>query len=1156
MFSRLQAWFRTVRADAVALQLIRAKEPTATLDSLRGSLCPGVVDRLLTHAWKVAKTEGTPKALTWVELAREASLIHGEAVDLAECLTLRGLLLQDLDEESPDGEHAEGTPLLDEALQCMLEALAIREKLDDQEALYLALGHVSSVYHRLGKHFLAFVYRLRYLLAISSSAEDSAALDRPVRNLTGLFWHLSDAETREASDLLLQHAGALEQLAGRTGPLARGDLFEILGVSCREVGQHERAFQWWRQAGAEYSASEEPSRAFYTWARAQDLAYRQEEPEAMVEFGLQCIRTAPDNVSEDKLASRYHLLAFGYDATDRPRDAIATYHDAARIASGSEDDSLPGIYLLEAAHLEAEHGMLEEACKDFEKVLSGPGGASTFWDAEYNLAEILWRKGDLGHAVHWCDRAVSLALVHRMNFAFRASSLFFSARLHLLAGNYRTVFERCDDVLQVFEEESRVVPQSIVWYSTNDVFPHCVVVPTPSAAAFLGLTAAQIQGSRDAVERYLDLYLRFSAQEQVQIPKPGPNAEPLPIEIQRLARADALLMIDPKQAIETLRASLSVLEDSGTATLEIHRDLAVAYYILGETAQARSSFNRVLELTAQTPSIEDEINAHYFLGLIEIHSGALEAAYDELSAVIHAKEAQRSSLADLDLRQSFPKGAYWAMIEVCKRLGRTRELLETVEKLKSRVLLDLLGAPQHRPIDYGTLREVKDLQRKREDDRRQFLLETNQESMRRLDDLFAKDPEKASESWMAGVDLGKRQDELTAQLLQRGFLFDLSSAISALSCDEIRDLCSSETRRVVLVEYLVTPKEVIVLGVRADLDHPKMLVVPLPEDRLSALASSGLGFRGGAIKESWQQDMAKLLAPVLAWSDEGDLLWLVPHGPLHGLPLHAVKLDGRYVIERNPVCYSASASIMKYCRLHRTGRHETALVLGDPAGDLPGAHREAQLVADVFGTTALLGRQATKSRLREALERTGAPDILHFAGHSLFHSNQPLESAIELAPTDGSRTDVLTAGEVLALSLRADLVTLSSCTSGAQKVGPGDEPVGFARNFLYAGAASVLASLWPVEDLSTRILMEQFYLSLRQGLSKAEALQKAQLHLLHLTARELADFRSSQYGEPDAVASPLDRAHTRELDHETSSSQGSRSHPHFWAAFTLIGDWS
>jgi hypothetical protein len=354
-------------------------------------------------------------------------------------------------------------------------------------------------------------------------------------------------------------------------------------------------------------------------------------------------------------------------------------------------------------------------------------------------------------------------------------------------------------------------------------------------------------------------------------------------------------------------------------------------------------------------------------------------------------------------------------------------LVETVEKLKSRVLLDLLGSSQHRPIDYTSLQEIKDLQQRRESHRRQFLLETNAESMQRLDNLFTEDPENASALWGTGVILGENLTKTTERLRHKGFLAELESHALALSFDEIRELCASSIRPVLLIEYLVTATDVVALGIRADLEHPLMAVIPLSGERLSELANSGLGLRDGAVTETWVRDTAQLLAPAHAWSNEGDLLWLVPHGPLHGLPLHAAQLGGRYVIERNPVCYSTSASAMKYCRHNRTERKMTALVLGDPADNLPNARREAQLVAEMFGTTALVGGNATKSRLREGVEKTEPPDILHFAGHSLFRSTQPLESAIKLAPVgraqlsdDDPRPDVLTAGEVFAMSLRAN----------------------------------------------------------------------------------------------------------------------------------------
>ena len=77
--------------------------------------------------------------------------------------------------------------------------------------------------------------------------------------------------------------------------------------------------------------------------------------------------------------------------------------------------------------------------------------------------------------------------------------------------------------------------------------------------------------------------------------------------------------------------------------------------------------------------------------------------------------------------------------------------------------------------------------------------------------------------------------------------------------------------------------------------------------------------------------------------------------------------------------------------------------------------------------------------------------------------------------------------EVMRLRLKADLVTLSACQTGLSKVLSGEGVIGLTRAFLYAGASSVLVSLWIVNDVATAELMKRFYLGLINGLSKDEA---------------------------------------------------------------------
>jgi CHAT domain-containing protein len=113
----------------------------------------------------------------------------------------------------------------------------------------------------------------------------------------------------------------------------------------------------------------------------------------------------------------------------------------------------------------------------------------------------------------------------------------------------------------------------------------------------------------------------------------------------------------------------------------------------------------------------------------------------------------------------------------------------------------------------------------------------------------------------------------------------------------------------------------------------------------------------------------------------------------------------------------------------------------------------------------------------------------------------------------------------------ADLVTLSACETGLGKVFQGEGLVGLTRAFQFAGARTVLASLWPVSDEGTAELMRSFYTNLKGGATKNEALRAAQLHLLR--------------GNPPQKKGGKDAARIA----------GAHSSPFHWAAFQLVGDW-
>jgi CHAT domain-containing protein len=154
---------------------------------------------------------------------------------------------------------------------------------------------------------------------------------------------------------------------------------------------------------------------------------------------------------------------------------------------------------------------------------------------------------------------------------------------------------------------------------------------------------------------------------------------------------------------------------------------------------------------------------------------------------------------------------------------------------------------------------------------------------------------------------------------------------------------------------------------------------------------------------------------------------------------------------------------------------------------IPAVTQEARAVSrHLPGAEVLSDRHATVEALHTQAPGRG---VLHLACHGLFRADSPMFSSLKLH--DGW----LTAADVMGLNLEGALVTLSACESGRSDVYAGDELIGLTRGFLGAGAATLVASLWLVQDETTAWLMERWYEQLRNGVGRAAALRNAQLAL-------------------------------------------------------------
>jgi CHAT domain-containing protein len=224
------------------------------------------------------------------------------------------------------------------------------------------------------------------------------------------------------------------------------------------------------------------------------------------------------------------------------------------------------------------------------------------------------------------------------------------------------------------------------------------------------------------------------------------------------------------------------------------------------------------------------------------------------------------------------------------------------------------------------------------------------------------------------------------------------------------------------------------------------------------------------------------LRPLLAGADR---LVLVPHGPMHALPLHALWNGEGWLVERCAVAYAPSAGVLAHLGSAAPRPSGSPLVVGVADEAAPLIADEAAVIARALPAgDLLLGAAATVDRVTAAAEQAG---IVHLATHGRFLPGDPLASGLKLSDR------WLTVRDVYRLRLRSALVVLAGCETGRAAVEAGDEVLGLVRGFLAAGASALLIGQWLVDDAATTDLMTGFYRAYLAGAPPAAALRDAQL---------------------------------------------------------------
>ncbi|MEL7195888.1 MAG: CHAT domain-containing protein [Bacteroidota bacterium] len=192
-------------------------------------------------------------------------------------------------------------------------------------------------------------------------------------------------------------------------------------------------------------------------------------------------------------------------------------------------------------------------------------------------------------------------------------------------------------------------------------------------------------------------------------------------------------------------------------------------------------------------------------------------------------------------------------------------------------------------------------------------------------------------------------------------------------------------------------------------------------------------------------------------------------------------------------------------------------------GNLPYAQKEAQRLHQLMGGTLYTGAEASEEAFKEhAVDYR----LIHVAGHAIVDNAQGLNSHIIFTEDSTSTEDQrLEIKELFNLDLQADLVVLSACETGVGKMRKGEGIISLAWGMIYAGAQSVATTLWQVNDQATEKLMTQFYMNLKQGMAKDQALHQAKMTYLsqgdHLSAHPYLWGSFIIVGDHEPVSSPI-----------------------------------
>ena len=661
-----------------------------------------------------------------------------------------------------------------------------------------------------------------------------------------------------------------------------------------------------------------------------------------------------------------------------------------------------------------------------------------------------------------------------------------------------------------------------------------------------------VLGERSALERLGVTYMRAgniqkarqSFQEAVEIDRkpPGPQTGDLAGSLLELAKLE-LSAGDSMKAEELLAEARKTANPYDPTLLwQIERASAQAFAKAGKTDLARNHFELALE---SLEDVRERLRPEEF----RLRFGMdRRGVYDEYAWHMAGRAMETGSKAD------------------------AAKALQIIERRRAQALWDLMATgwtslqPEAVPEQLQRAREIEArLTAKQNKLRSQFILAPDKRNSKLIETLEA--------------DLHQAKDEharLLASLSQGRYRY---ASPAGLGQDNLAAVQKKLGRDEALLEYFVNDEATFIFVVTSsDLKLNKIpigrdklrqkvygLLQPLHRLRTGELDLARLSFDLETAHDLCEQ----LFAPVEANIGRARRILIVPDDVLYYLPFEALvdRLPPQrrppagilfaeygqagFLLRRYTMSYLTTAShllsvtetpqpaqsgFMLLAMANPTaGQDAPVMGMEDPVKrrlrssnsgaaftPLPGTMTEIDRISRYFPKRAVAmvtGAQATETNYKTLATKY---EIVHLATHAFAADDQPLYSTMILAPDSKAQEDgFLQAYEILRYPLQAKLVVLSACETALGPLGRGEGLIGLVSAFQQAGARSVIATQWSIDE-SAAELMAVFYRAFTTGKTSAAALREAKLEILKRRVR-------------------------------LGGSEVSLAHPFFWAPFVLIG---